>query len=89
MSAAIVLIIAGGLLGGFILAVLSIITRYTGALVCWTAAFGPIGTAASVVLAVSVNKSKVENTGADGKGIKYAAAEAQHFENQSGQSPKI
>ncbi len=78
LAVAIVLLIAGGLLGGFVLAVLSIATRYTGALACWTAAFGPIGTAASVVLAFVVNKSKAENT-ACGIGIKYAAAETNHF----------
>ena len=89
MAAAIVLMIAGGLFGGFVLAVLSIITKYTGALACWTAAFGPIGTAASIVLVFTVNKSKAENTSADGKGIKYAAAEGQNFANQSEQSPMI
>lgn len=65
-----------GLAGGFILALLSIRCAYTGALMCWTVVFTPIGTAVSVVLARIVDKSRDENTGADGEGIKYAAAKA-------------
>lgn len=65
-----------GLAGGFVLAVLSIRYQYTGALACWTVVFTPIGTALSVVLVRIVDKSRAENTGADGEGIKYAIAKA-------------
>lgn len=65
-----------GLAGGFVLALLSIRYAYTGALMCWTVVFTPIGTAVSVVLARIVDKSRDENTGADGEGIKYATAKA-------------
>ena len=68
-----------GLAGGFILAVLSIKYQYTGALACWTVVFTPIGTAISIVLVRIVDKSRAENTGADGEGIKYAAAKASNF----------
>ena len=70
-----------GLAGGFILAVLSIRYQYTGALMCWTVVFTPIGTAVSIVLARIVDKSRAENTGADGEGIKYAAAKAAISDN--------
>lgn len=65
--------------GGFYLAVKSIATGYTGALTCWTVVFTPIGTACSIVLARIVDKSRAENTSADGEGIKYAAAKANRF----------
>lgn len=71
-----VLLLTAGLAGGFVLAVLSIKYQYTGALMCWTVVFTPIGTAVSIVLARIVDKSRDENTGADGEGIKYAAAKA-------------
>lgn len=71
--------IAIGLAGGFYLALKSIATGYTGALMCWTVVFTPIGTACSVVLGAIVHKSTVENSGADGEGIKYAAAKAAGF----------
>ena len=60
-----------GLVGGFLLAVLSIKYQYTGALACWTAI--------SIVLVRIVDKSRAENTSADGEGIKYAAAKANQF----------
>ena len=41
--------------------------------------FTPIGTAVSIVLVRIVDKSRAENTGADGEGIKYAAAKASNF----------
>lgn len=63
--------LAAGLAGGFYLAVKSIATGYTGALTCWTVVFTPIGTACSIVLARIVDKSRAENTSADGEGIKY------------------
>lgn len=70
----IVALLAAGLAGGFVLAVLSIKYQYTGALACWTVAFTPIGTACSIVLGAIVKKSQDENTGANGEGINYAKA---------------
>ena len=70
----IIILLASGLAGGFYLARQSIIYGYTGALVCYTAAFAPIGTACSIVLSKIVHKSEVENSSADGEGIKYAMA---------------
>lgn len=74
-----VFILALGLAGGFVLAVLSIRHQYTGALACWTVVFTPIGTALSIVLSRIVEKNRAENTGADGEGVKYAAAVASGF----------
>ena len=54
--------------------------QYTGALACWTVVFTPIGTAISIVLVRIVDKSRAENTGPDGEGIKYAAAKASNFQ---------
>ena len=87
-----VLLLAAGLAGGFVLAVLSIRHQYTGALVCWTAAFGPIGTAVSVVLCRIVDKTRAENTGPNGEGVKYASAQAKRFvekNSYSVESPPI
>lgn len=75
----ILLFLAAGLVGGFYLALRSIVTGYTGALMCWTVVFTPIGTACSIVLSKIVHKSEVENTSADGDGIKYATAKANNF----------
>lgn len=75
----ILLFLAAGLAGGFYLALRSIITGYTGALMCWTVVFTPIGTACSIVLSKIVHKSEVENSSADGEGIKYATAKANNF----------
>lgn len=87
----ILLFLAAGLLGGFYLALKSIQCQYTGALACWTVVFTPIGTAVSIVLSKIVNKSAAENTGADGEGIKYAAAKAAGFMQYEGtdDSPAI
>jgi len=74
MALYLIIILAVGLLGGFILAMRSIEYQYTGPLTCWTVVFTPIGTACSIVLAFIVNKSKAENTSATGDGIKYALA---------------
>ena len=87
-------LIAVGLVGGFYLALKSIIHQYTGALMCWTVVFTPIGTACSIVLSKIVDKSVIENTSADGDGIKYAAARANNFKSPTGdatnnQSPPI
>lgn len=76
LAVLLVLLLFVGLAGGFVLAILSIKYQYTGALACWTVVFTPIGTAVSIVLARIVDKSRAENTGADGEGIKYAAAKA-------------
>lgn len=75
-----VLLLLLGLVGGFVLAVLSIKYQYTGALACWTVVFTPIGTAISIVLVRIVDKSRAENTGPGGEGIKYAAAKASNFQ---------
>ena len=74
-----VLLLACGLAGGFLLAVMSIRHSYTGALACYTVVFTPIGTALGVVLGKIVDKSRAENTGPDGKGVVFAAAEASGF----------
>lgn len=79
----VLLFLAAGLAGGFILALLSIKYQYTGALMCWTVVFTPIGTAVSTVPHFVVHKSTVENSGADGEGIKFAAAKARNFEEQT------
>lgn len=87
-----VLLLAAGLAGGFLLAVMSIRHQYTGALACYTAVFAPLGTAIAVVLAKIVDKSKAENCGPNGEGIVYAAAQAVGFqapEEASEDSPPI
>lgn len=75
----ILLFLAAGLAGGFILAWRSITYGYTGALACWTICFSPLATVASIVLGKVVEKNKQENTGADGEGIVFAAAKSQGF----------
>lgn len=77
----IMLFLAAGLIGGFYLALRSIVFGYTGALMCWTVVFTPIGTACSVVLSRIVDKNRAENTSADGDGIVYASAKAKNFNN--------
>lgn len=78
----ILLMLAAGLGGGFYLALKSIEVGYTGALMCWTVVFTPIGTACSIVLSKIVDKSKAENTGPNGEGIKYAQAQANGFQQE-------
>lgn len=85
LAIALLMLIAAGLLGGFLLAVMSIRYQYMGALACYTVVFTPIGTAVGIVLGKIVDKSRAENTGPDGSGIKYAAAQASGF----AESPKI
>lgn len=85
----IMILLALGLIGGFYLALQSISTGYTGGLMCWTIVFSPIGTACSVVLARIVDKSRAENTSADGDGIVYAAAKANNFGVKDNSSPSI
>lgn len=93
LGVCLVALLFAGLAGGFYLAVMSIRHQYTGALACWTVVFTPIGTALSVVLVRIVDKSRAENTGADGEGIKFATAKAagfqQNAEEQSVDSPPI
>ena len=86
-----VLLLACGLAGGFLLAVMSIRHGYTGALACYTVVFTPIGTALGVVLGKIVDKNRAENTGTDGKGVVFAAAEADGFAGggYSKESPPI
>lgn len=79
-----VLLLAAGLAGGFVLAVLSIRHQYSGPLACWTVVFTPIGTALSIVLSRIVEKNRAENTSAAGEGVKYAAAAASGFREDAG-----
>ena len=53
-----------------------------------TVVFTSMGTAISIVLNSIVHKSEHENTGADGEGIKFAAAKAIGF-SQDQDSPSI
>ena len=73
------LFLAAGLAGGFILAWKSIEFQYMGALACFTVVFTPVGTAIGIVLNSIVHKIERENRGADGEGIKFAAAKAAGF----------
>lgn len=57
-----VLVVIVGLAGGFVLAVMSIRSGYTGALACWTICFTPLGFGIQQVLGKIVEKSKAENT---------------------------
>lgn len=82
-------LLAAGLAGGFYLADKSIQHQYTGALACWTVVFTPIGTALSLVLARIVDKSRAENTGANGEGIKFAAAKAAGFQKSEDSSYNV
>lgn len=75
----VLLFLAAGLAGGFILAWRSISYGYTGALACWSICFTPIGTATSVVLSRIVDKSRAENTSGNGDGIVFASAKANGF----------
>ncbi|MCD8376881.1 MAG: hypothetical protein LUD69_08045 [Oscillospiraceae bacterium] len=84
-----VLLLIGMVTGGFYLAVRSIEASFTGALYCYTVIATPLGTALSVVLAKVVDKNKAENTD-NGKGVKFAAAEARNFiEDYDVESPPI
>lgn len=87
----ILLFLAAGLAGGFYLANESIRTGYTGALMCWTVVFTPIGTACSIVLSRIVHKSEAENVGGNGDGIKFAMAmsDAVNDDGSSWESPAI
>lgn len=75
----VLLFLTAGLAGGFYLALKSIEYNYMGALACWSAAFAPIGTVAGIALGKVVDKNKAENTGGNGDGITFAAAQASGF----------
>lgn len=76
------LFLVAGLAGGFILAWKSIEYQYMGALACFTVVFTPVGTAIGIVLNSIVHKSDHENTGANGEGIKFAAAKSAGFSQE-------
>ena len=88
----ILVFLAAGLAGGFYLALDSIQYGYTGALMCWTVVFTPIGTAASVAISKVVDKNRAQNTGGNGDGITFASAQAKQFvqiEDNDNVSPAI
>lgn len=91
LAICIMIFLAAGLAGGFYLARMSIVYGYTGALACYTVAFTPIGTACSIVLSRVVDKSKAENIGGNGDGIKFAMAmsELENSDGSSWESPAI
>lgn len=89
LAIALLMLLAAGLLGGFLLARMSIQYQYMGALACYTVVFTPIGTAIGVVLGKIVDKSKAENMGGNGDGIVYASAQAVGFGCGVEDSPKI
>lgn len=78
------LLLTAGLTGGFYVALKSIEHQYMGALACYTVVFTPMGAMANIVLNSIVHKSERENTGANGMGIKFAAAEAAGFSQDDG-----
>lgn len=73
------LFLAAGLLGGFYLALKSIALAYTGALMCWTVVFTPIGTAVGAAISKVVDKNRAENVSGNGDGIVFASAQAKNF----------
>ena len=79
LAVILVLLLALGLVGGFLLAWKSISHNYMGQLVCYTVVFTPIGSAVSIVIGKIVDKNRDENTGPNGEGIKYAQAVAKNF----------
>ena len=79
-----VLLLAAGLAGGFVLVVMSIRHRYSGPLACSTVVFTPIGSALSIVLNRFVEKDRAENTSSAGEGLRYAAAAASGFREDAG-----
>ena len=85
----IIALLACTLAGGFYLALKSIQTGYVGSLACYTVVITPLDTALGIVLNKIVHKSTVEYSGADGEGIKYAAAKAAGFRETSVESPSI
>lgn len=88
MALYIILLLAAGLAGGFILAWRSISHQYTGALACYTAALTPIGTALGIVLGKVVDKNRAENVNGE-MGIVFASAQAKDFQQDYSNSPPI
>lgn len=86
----VLMFLAAGLFGGFYLALESIRYGYAGALMCWTVVFTPIGTVAALVIGKVVDKNRDENTGGNGDGIIFAAAQANGFTKEENRnSPSI
>lgn len=81
MGVYILILLTLGLLLGFVLAWRSIDMQYMGALACFTVVMTPLNTVCSIVLGKIVDKNKEENTGADGMGIAFAAAQANNFKS--------
>ena len=86
LAIVLILVIIAGLAGGFYLALESIRTGYMGSLLCWTVVFTPIGTAIGIVLGKIVDKSRDENTGPNGEGVKYMQAMKSGFNKNSEQA---
>lgn len=82
LSLYVLLFLVIGLAGGFYLAVKCIQAQYVGALACWTVVFTPLGTAISLTLGKTVDKSKAENMSGNGDGIKFASAQYNNFVQQ-------
>lgn len=74
-----VLLLTFSLVLGFYLALQSIQSQYTGALICWSCVVAPLDACLGIVLARVVEKSRAENLGPNGEGISYAAAQAANF----------
>ena len=83
MAVYILLLITIGLGMGFALAWRSIDMQYMGALACFTVVMTPLNTVCSIVLGKIVDKNRSENTGADGMGITFAAAQANNFKSDA------
>ena len=83
MGVYILILLTLGLLLGFVLAWRSIDMQYMGALACFTVVMTPLNTVCSIVLGKIVDKNKEENTGADGMGITFAAAQANNFKSDT------
>ena len=83
MGVYILILLTLGLLLGFVLAWRSIDMQYMGALACFTVVMTPLNTVCSIVLGKIVDKNKEENTGADGMGITFAAAQANNFKSDA------
>lgn len=66
------IILAAGLLMSFYLAIQSIEAQYLGSLACWTVVFSPMSVGIDIVLKAVVDKSKEENKGPNGEGIRYS-----------------
>lgn len=70
---------------GFYLAMQSIESQYTGALVCWSVVVAPLDSCLGIVLVRIVDKSRAENT-SNGTGVSYALAMAETEAKKYGNS---